>query len=125
MEPGEVEAAIRELPAVRDCAVGGEAAAGGQRRLVALVVPREGAPLSRRTLLDHLRPRLPHYLVPARIELLERLPLTSNGKVDVAGALAGLAVPEAGPAEAAGAERGTPSGRAPSGRAPSVRAVPG
>ncbi|MCG6498315.1 amino acid adenylation domain-containing protein [Kitasatospora sp. A2-31] len=104
VEPGEVEAAIRELPAVRDCAVSGEAAAGGQRRLVALAVPREGASLSRQALLDHLRARLPHYLVPARIELLERLPLTPNGKVDVAGALAGLAGPESAPAEAAGAE---------------------
>ncbi|MFE7588535.1 amino acid adenylation domain-containing protein [Kitasatospora sp. NPDC057512] len=91
VEPGEVESAIREHPAVRECAVSGEATPGGQRRLVALVVPHEGEALDGRTVLAHLRTRLPHYLVPGRVHVLERLPLTPNGKVDVAGALAALA----------------------------------
>lgn len=91
VEPGEVEAAIREHPAVAECVVSAEATPGGQRRLVALVVPREDRPLDGRTVLTHLRARLPHYLIPGQIHVLERLPLTSNGKVDVAGALAGLA----------------------------------
>ncbi|MFD9355173.1 amino acid adenylation domain-containing protein [Streptomyces sp. NPDC060031] len=90
VEPGEVEAAVREHPAVRECVVDGAEAPGGQRRLVALVVPHEGAALDDRTVLAHLRSRLPHYLVPGQVHVLERLPLTPNGKVDVAGALAGI-----------------------------------
>ncbi|MCX5127235.1 amino acid adenylation domain-containing protein [Streptomyces sp. NBC_00347] len=91
VEPGEVEAAVREHPAVRECVVDGVAAPGGQRRLVALVVPYESAVLDDRTVLAHLRSRLPHYLVPGQVHVLDRLPLTPNGKVDVAGALAGIA----------------------------------
>ncbi|MFJ6793251.1 amino acid adenylation domain-containing protein [Streptomyces sp. NPDC091268] len=91
VEPGEVEAAAREHPAVRECVVDGARAPGGQRRLVALVVPHEGAALDDRAVLAHLRTRLPHYLVPGQVHVLDRLPLTPNGKVDVAGALAASA----------------------------------
>ncbi|MEU6043296.1 non-ribosomal peptide synthetase [Streptomyces griseus] len=94
VEPGEVEAAAREHPAVRECVVDGAQAPGGQRRLVALVVPDDGAVLDDRTVLAHLRSRLPHYLVPAQVHLLPRLPLTPNGKVDVASALADIAARE-------------------------------
>ncbi|MGW5611620.1 non-ribosomal peptide synthetase [Streptomyces sp. NPDC003753] len=91
VEPGEVEAVIREHPAVAECVVSGEDIPGGQRRLMSLVVPQDGEPLDGRTILTHLRSRLPHYLIPGRIHVVERLPLTPNGKVDVAGALATLA----------------------------------
>ncbi|MEV8533616.1 amino acid adenylation domain-containing protein [Streptomyces sp. NPDC051211] len=103
VEPGEVEAAVREHPAVRDCVVDGVRAPGGQRRLVALVVPHEGAAPAGRDILAHLRSRLPHYLVPGQVHVLDRLPLSANGKVDVAGVLARLAVEErpAGPRPAA------------------------
>ncbi|MFF8288540.1 amino acid adenylation domain-containing protein [Streptomyces sp. NPDC016309] len=88
VEPGEVEAAAREHPAVRECVVSGVQGSGGQRRLVALVVPGEGERLDDRQVRAHLASLLPHYLVPGRIHVLDRLPLTPNGKVDVAAALA-------------------------------------
>ena len=46
-----------------------------------------------------LRDRLPGYLVPARLHLVDRLALSANGKVDVAGTLALLPPPDdpAGP----------------------------
>lgn len=91
IEPGEVEAAIREHPAVQECVVSGASTPGGQRRLVGLVVPREGESLHSATVLTHLRSRLPHYLIPGQVHVLARLPLTSNGKVDIAAALATLA----------------------------------
>ena len=106
VEPGEVESAIREHPAVRDCAVNGAETPGGRRRLVSLVVPREGERLDSAAILTHLRSRLPHYLIPGQIHVLDRLPLTANGKVDVAGALASLTEqvrPEADPAAGADA----------------------
>ena len=89
VEPGEVEAAIRSHPGVAECAVGATTGPGGQPQLVALVVPADGEGPTE--LAGYLRDRLPSYLVPARIHLLERLPLTANGKVDTAAALASLA----------------------------------
>lgn len=91
VEPGEVEAAVRQHPVVGECVVSGVESSGGQRRLVALVVPREGEQLDNRSVRAHLASRLPHYLVPGQIHVLDRLPLTPNGKVDVTAALATVA----------------------------------
>ncbi|MEU0251526.1 amino acid adenylation domain-containing protein [Streptomyces sp. NPDC006184] len=107
VEPGEVEAAIREHPAVGECVVSGEDTPGGQRRLVSLVVPREGESLDGATILVHLRSRLPHYLIPGQIHVLERLPLTPNGKVDAAGALATLVAQAPAAAQTTTGEQGT------------------
>jgi amino acid adenylation domain-containing protein len=106
VEPGEVEAAIRAEPGVRACAVGAETAAAGQRRLVALAVPEQGVRLEGTAILAALRDRLPHYLVPARIEVVRELPLTPNGKLDMAGALASVSA-AAGPAQGHGAGPGS------------------
>ncbi|MEV1147485.1 amino acid adenylation domain-containing protein, partial [Micromonospora sp. NPDC049799] len=88
VEPGEIEAVARTHPLVRDCAVTTQQVPGGQRRLVAIVVPEAGAAPDRAALAGYLRERLPAYLVPARIHLLDRLPLSGNGKVDLDRALA-------------------------------------
>jgi amino acid adenylation domain-containing protein len=98
VEPGEVESAIRAHPAVREAVVCAEDVPGGQRRLVSLVVPRDGELAGDQAIIDHLRLRLPHYMIPGRVHVVERLPLTANGKVDVARALAGLAAARPGPA---------------------------
>ncbi|MBV9447179.1 MAG: amino acid adenylation domain-containing protein [Streptosporangiaceae bacterium] len=79
VEPGEVEAAIRSHPAVRDCVVCAEESRG---HLVSLVVARPGEHLGAAGVLAHARARLPHYMVPRRIRLADRLPLTPNGKTD-------------------------------------------
>lgn len=102
VEPGEVEAAVREHPAVGECVVSGVEGSGGQRRLVALVVPREDEQLDSRAVRAHLVSRLPHYLIPGQIQVLDRLPLTPNGKVDITAALATAAV-QPGPESSSGA----------------------
>lgn len=98
VEPGEIETAIREVSGVRDCAVSAEAAPGGQRRLVAVVAAADGATLDSVTVADHLRARLPHYMVPGRIEVVDRPPLSPNGKVDFSRALATATAPPPAPA---------------------------
>jgi amino acid adenylation domain-containing protein len=98
VEPGEVEAALAAHPDVRECAAAAQRVPGGQWRLVALAVPRRDASPAAGELLAHLRARLPHYLVPALLEVVPALPLNANGKVDVARAVAALADP-AGPAD--------------------------
>ncbi|MCG5445421.1 amino acid adenylation domain-containing protein [Micromonospora sp. NIE79] len=83
VEPGEIEAVVRELAGVRECVVAAEGTPGGRMRLVAVVVPEDGASLD---VAAHIRARLPHYMVPARIAVVPELPLTANGKVDISAA---------------------------------------
>jgi len=79
IEPGEIEAALRRHPSVREAVVvpRGE---GSERSLAAWAVT--SAEVSADELRDFLRETLPPYLVPASIAFLDRLPLTPNGKVD-------------------------------------------
>jgi amino acid adenylation domain-containing protein/non-ribosomal peptide synthase protein (TIGR01720 family) len=78
IEPGEVEAALREHPAVRDCVVIARED-GGERRLVAYVV---GEGIEDGAMRIHLKGRLPDYMVPSAFVLMDAIPLTPNGKVD-------------------------------------------
>ncbi|MEU6796705.1 amino acid adenylation domain-containing protein [Nonomuraea wenchangensis] len=90
VELGEVAAALRALPQVAEAYVQ-PVGAGLERRLAAWVTP---ATVDAAEVRAALRERLPDYMVPAAIGVLEALPLTPNGKVD----RAALPVPEAGPA---------------------------
>ncbi|MFJ4341259.1 amino acid adenylation domain-containing protein [Streptomyces sp. NPDC088915] len=90
IEPGEVESSLLDHPQVGATAVVVREDAPGDRRLVAYVVPRDGAAVEAGVLRTHLRERLPAYMVPSVIVLLEALPVTASGKVD----RAALPVPE-------------------------------
>ncbi|UZF76188.1 hypothetical protein ISP_004947 [Amycolatopsis mediterranei] len=54
----------------------------GDKRLVAYVVPVEGAKFTTGELRRYLLASLPDHLVPAAIVAMETLPLTANGKLD-------------------------------------------
>jgi amino acid adenylation domain-containing protein len=81
IELGEIEAALAELPAVRECAVAA-LGAGEAARLVAWVVPAEGAATDPSAMRETLRRTLPEWMVPSAIVPLEALPLSPNGKLD-------------------------------------------
>ncbi|HZI11502.1 MAG TPA: amino acid adenylation domain-containing protein [Myxococcus sp.] len=83
IEPGEVEAALRELAGMRQAHVTvWKPPAGGEPRLVAYVVPPPGEVLPPGEVRARLRTRLPEHLVPADLVSLEALPLSAAGKVD-------------------------------------------
>src|SRR5262249_7233028 len=78
IELGEIEAQLSALAGVRAAAavVKGES---GRQRICAYV---SGEGLEPEPLRASLRERLPEYMEPASIRVLENLPVTANGKVD-------------------------------------------
>jgi amino acid adenylation domain-containing protein len=82
IEPGEIEAALRQHPAVRDAVVALRDDTPGGKRLVAYVVTRLGAAPSVSDLHGFLGRMLPRHMVPAAFVVLDRLPLAPNGKVN-------------------------------------------
>ncbi|HEX2092991.1 MAG TPA: amino acid adenylation domain-containing protein, partial [Longimicrobiaceae bacterium] len=80
VEPGEVEAALLQHAGVREAAVVVREDAPGDRRLVGYVV--QDGEVSVPALRAHLQERLPEYMVPAAIVVLEEFPLTPSGKLD-------------------------------------------
>jgi amino acid adenylation domain-containing protein len=78
IELGEVEASLSALPEVFLAT-----AVLREETVVAYVVPTPGYPVAPQTLRDRLRDRLPEYMVPSAVLVLDEMPLTSNGKVDV------------------------------------------
>lgn len=82
VELGEVEAALAQLPSVA-AAAATVTSDESRQRLVALVVPRDGArPPRDSELRRQLRERLPDYMIPAAFVTLAELPTTPSGKVD-------------------------------------------
>jgi amino acid adenylation domain-containing protein len=81
IELGEIEAALESYPTVRQGVAIAQESEHGEKRIAAFVVLREtgsGADEIR----EHLRAKLPDYMVPATLTILDSLPLTGNGKVD-------------------------------------------
>ena len=78
IELGEIETVLGQHPAVREAVVLAREDAPGEKRLVAYVVADSSADELRCFLKD----KLPEYMVPAVVVLLEALPVTPNGKVD-------------------------------------------
>jgi pyochelin synthetase len=83
IELGDIEAAIAAtgLAGRAVCLISGEH--NETRQLVAFVTAK-GAPDEKlaETLTIALRDRLPDYMVPTALEVIDEIPLTSNGKVD-------------------------------------------
>ena len=84
IELGEIASVLREQPGVKDCVVlAREDGEAGEKRLVAYVVGEPGAgELSRIELRVELKKRLPEYMLPWAIVMMEELPVTANGKLD-------------------------------------------
>ena len=88
IEPGEVEAVLAACPGVARAVVTVREDTPGDQRLAAYLTPGNGQDLGgdlgvlAGTARLHAAARLPEYMLPATITVLDALPLTPNGKVD-------------------------------------------
>jgi amino acid adenylation domain-containing protein len=79
---GEIIALLTEHSAISENIVVVHEDSSGDKRLVAYIVPRQSSQLTCEQIQDYLRERLPAYMVPAAIVLLDELPTNANGQVD-------------------------------------------
>lgn len=79
VELGEIEAVLRDQEAVRDAIVLALPGSGGTTELEAVCT---GSDLDSDRLLTAVAGRLPGYMVPRRLTVLDTLPLNVNGKID-------------------------------------------
>jgi amino acid adenylation domain-containing protein len=97
IELGEIESALLQHKMVKDAVVTAYEKAPGDQRLVAYVVPQDSGAGARRLdapgngdvehtpeeeLQEYLKGRLPICMLPSAFMLMDRLPLSPNGKID-------------------------------------------
>ncbi|MGW6732778.1 amino acid adenylation domain-containing protein [Streptomyces sp. NPDC055013] len=93
IEPGEIVTALCEHAAVAEARAIVRRDAVGDAVLAAYAVPAHGHVADPAALREWLRERLPSYMIPSAIVPLDAIPLTGNGKLDVAALPAPVASP--------------------------------
>ncbi|WP_189093961.1 non-ribosomal peptide synthetase [Nocardia jinanensis] len=82
VEPGEIEAALGDHPDITHAAVTVHPGPDGAGRLVGYVVPAPHTTPDTAAIITYLASRLPTHMIPTAILVLDRIPLTSTGKLD-------------------------------------------
>ncbi len=83
VEPGEIEAALLEIETVAQASVMVEKNIENQPTIYAFaVLKKDSNPVSIENLRKKLAEKLPEPMIPAKITILDNLPLTQNGKID-------------------------------------------
>ena len=82
IELGEIETVLAGHDAIKEVIVEMRGDRSEEKRLVAYVVSKPDAKLSTDELRGYLVEKLPDYMVPNSFVMLDRMPLTNNGKVD-------------------------------------------
>ncbi|EPR07806.1 non-ribosomal peptide synthase/polyketide synthase [Ruminiclostridium papyrosolvens] len=80
IELSEIEAVIKGLDEVSDCAVMVHEDEAAQKAIYAYIVPKNT--ISTTDVKEQLRKLLPDYMIPSFIAILDKLPVTANGKLD-------------------------------------------
>ena len=82
IELGEIEAVLEEQVAIVEAAVVVRSEDAADQRLVAYVVPENGAAFDAAAIRSVLGAKLPDYMVPNEIIGIDSMPRTANGKLD-------------------------------------------
>ncbi|MGD8823018.1 MAG: amino acid adenylation domain-containing protein, partial [Anaerolineales bacterium] len=82
VETGEIEVVLAQHEAVQGCVVKVGKEHQADETLWAYVAPKEGMSLTKQDLESYLGSQLPEYMLPNRYFILDKIPLTSTGKID-------------------------------------------
>ncbi|MBX3741860.1 MAG: amino acid adenylation domain-containing protein [Akkermansiaceae bacterium] len=82
IEPGEIEAVLGSHPDVRQAKVAVRGSDSGSKRILAWIQPAPGASPTPAVLRAYLAGVLPAFMCPDAIGIIDRFPITANGKID-------------------------------------------
>lgn len=82
IELAEIETYLEQYPAVQQSIVLAREDVPGEKRLAAYIIPKPGQQPNRSELRAFLQTKLPEYMIPAAVIVLEIFPMLPNGKVD-------------------------------------------
>jgi amino acid adenylation domain-containing protein len=82
IELGEIESVLSQHPDVLNAVAIAREDASGNKRLVAYVVAQNPVTLTPAKLRQFLNQKLPEYTIPSVFVVLDKFPLTPNGKID-------------------------------------------
>ena len=82
IEPGEIEAVLRQHESIGGVIVVVRDDGRGNNRLVCYVLPKGGTTIQLTELRSYLRRRLPEYMIPGAFVIVTEWPLNANGKID-------------------------------------------
>ncbi|MCC3512101.1 MAG: amino acid adenylation domain-containing protein [Oscillatoriales cyanobacterium] len=78
----EIETYLEQYPSVQQGIVLAREDVPGEKRLVAYIIPKPGQPIQVSELRSFLQTKLPAYMIPAAVVVMDSFPMTPNGKVD-------------------------------------------
>ena len=94
IELGEIETLLNQHPHLKQAVVIAREEVPGDKRLVAYVVPNQNQTFSNGEMRSFLKEKLPSYMIPSALVILERLPLTPNDKIDLSEIRKALPIPD-------------------------------
>ncbi len=78
----EIETYLEQYPSVQQGIVLAREDVPGEKRLVAYIIPKNGQQINVSALRIFLQTKLPAYMIPAAVVVMESFPMMPNGKVD-------------------------------------------
>ncbi len=82
IELGEIESQLQKHAAIKDVCVIVREDVVGDKRIAAYIVFKQNQSVEINEIKSYLKSELPEYMVPAAFVVMEKLPLTLNGKID-------------------------------------------
>ncbi|MEC0592382.1 amino acid adenylation domain-containing protein [Bacillus inaquosorum] len=82
IELGEIQAALLQLPAIKEAAVITRTDEQGQAAVYAYIVTKDQQAANASEIRTSLKTMLPDFMLPARLIQIDSIPLTVNGKLD-------------------------------------------
>jgi crotonobetaine/carnitine-CoA ligase len=77
----EVEAEVTSFPLVQEAAAVAVPSELGEDEVLVVVVPQPGGGFDPKALVEYLIPRMPHFMVPRYVRVMDALPKTPTQKV--------------------------------------------